>query len=172
MKLARSFSLLFVLAVAAAVEVTLLSPIGLPGTTPPLVMILVLSAAIRRTPNRAALVGFVAGIIVDAMPSSVTPLGISAFAFALMAYVVSNIRDLMVGSVGLPLITTAIAGAVVPVIQQLQMAFVGAEYGRSETLIVVILTSALYSVMLSTIVLPALAWLEARFSPRNSTFVR
>lgn len=172
MRLARSFFLLFVLALAAAIEVTLLNPIGLPGATPPLVMILVLSAAIRRTPNRAALVGFIAGIIVDAMPSSVTPLGVSAFAFALMAYVISNIRDLMVGSVGLPLIATAVAGATVPVLQQLQMYLINADFGRSEQLLVIILTSALYSVMLSTIVLPALAWLEARFSPRNSTFAR
>jgi rod shape-determining protein MreD len=171
-KLARSFFLLFVLATAAAVEVALLGPIGLPGATPPLVMILVLSASIRRTPNRAALVGFVAGIIVDAMPSSVTPLGVSAFAFALMAYVISNIRDLMIGSVGLPLIAAAVTGGLVPLVQQFQMSLIGADFSRSEPLLVVLITSALYAVMLSTIVLPALAWLEERFSPRNSSFVR
>jgi rod shape-determining protein MreD len=172
MKLARSFALLTLLAFAAAIEVTWLNPIGLPGATPPLVLVLVLSAAMRRSPNRAALVGFVAGIVVDVMPPSVTPLGVSAFAFAITAYAVSQFRDILSGSVGLPLLISALAGFFVPIVRYVHLALIGTEYTLVDPIFIFILTSALYSVMLATIVFPALAWLESKFATRNSQIFR
>ena len=172
MKLIRSFSLLVLLTFAAAIEVSWLNPIGLPGATPPLVMVLVLSAAMRRTPNRAALVGFVAGIVVDVMPPSVTPLGVSAFAFAIVAYAVSQFRDVLAGSVGLPLLISALAGFFVPIVRYIHLAVIGSEYTLTDSIFIVVSTSALYSVMLATIVLPSLAWLESKFVTRNSQIYR
>lgn len=172
MRLTRSLVILTLLLLASAIEVTWLTPLGLPGATPPLVMVIVIGTATQRTPNRAALVGFVAGLIVDVMPPAVTPLGVSAFAFALLAYVVSNMRDLMENSVGIPLVTVAIAGFVIPLVRIAHLEFIGASVNPVAPLWSVLLTSPLYSVMLATIVLPVLSWINARFTVRDSQIFR
>jgi rod shape-determining protein MreD len=117
-------------------------------------------------------VGFVAGIVVDVMPPSVTPLGVSAFAFAIVAYAVSQFRDVLAGSVGLPLLFSALAGFFVPIVRYIHLAVIGSEYTLTDSIFIVVSTSALYSVMLATIVLPSLAWLESKFVTRNSQIYR
>lgn len=172
MRLTRSLVILTLLLLGSAIEVTWLNPLGLPGATPPLVMVLVIGAAMRRTPNRAALIGFIAGLIVDVMPPSTTPLGVSAFALAILGYAISNMRDLMENSVGLPLLAVAFAGLFVPLSRAVHVAFIGADIGAVEPLWMVLLTSPLYSVMLATIILPTLSWVDAKFSVRNPQIFR
>lgn len=172
MKLARSITVLILLLLGAAIEVTWLNPVGLPGATPPLVMVLVIGAAMRRTPNRAALIGFIAGLIVDVMPPSTTPLGVSAFAFALLGYLISNMRSLMENSVGIPLLTVAFAGIFVPVLRVVHVIFIGSDLTSVEPLWLVLLTSPLYSVMLATIILPAMSWVDSRLSVRTQQIFR
>lgn len=172
MKLTRNLLVALALLVSAIAEVAWLSPIGLPGATPPLTLVLVLSLALRRTPQAAATIGFFAGILVDIVPPSTTPLGISAFAFTLVAYLMSVGRPYFEGSVALPLAAVSLGGLAALLLRLLVGAIVGATVALPDSAWVSLLSTVAYSLVLGTIVFPITAWIDRAITPRNSAIFR
>jgi len=166
----RSFRNLLVLmfvVFAAIVEVCWLSPLGLPGAIPPLTLVFVLALALRREPQNAALLGFAAGMIVDLMPPSTTSMGISAFSFAALAYLLSSNRAMVQGSIVLPLLTIAGAAGVSTILRILVAVAAGVGQNVGDNFAGNLATSVLYSAMLATVIFPASLWLDRLVTPRK-----
>lgn len=171
MKAFRILLVAFAIVVFAALEVTWLGMIGLPGSVPPLTLVTVLSLAIRRTPQNAAFLGFFAGVMVDLMPPSTTALGVSAFTFTALAFLISANRDLLAGSAVLTLV--ALSGlSVAAVIIRIGVAIAaGVSQSVGQDLIVNVATSFLYGAMLATFLLPFTQWFDRVVSPRQQTAI-
>lgn len=168
MRITRSILVAVAVILSAVIEATWLSPIGLPGATPPLTLVLVLSLSMRRTPQAAALLGFFAGIVVDIVPPSTSPLGISAFAFTLVAYLMSMARPFYEGAVILPLATAPVAAFTSLLTRLLVGAIVGAPVALADAAWLVLLTTVLYALILATFVFPVTAWIDRMITPRTS----
>ena len=97
------------LLLSGIVESTWLSMVSLPGVVPPLAFVVVMSFAIRRNPASAAVLGFAAGGLLDLIPPSSTPLGMSAFSMALVGFSISLIKPYLEGSLSLPIFAVSIA---------------------------------------------------------------
>jgi rod shape-determining protein MreD len=171
MKSLRIFAVAFGLVVCAALEVTWLGMLGLPGAIPPLTLITVLSLALRRSPQNAAFIGFFAGVIVDLMPPSTTALGVSAFTFTGLAYLISAKRDILMGSAVLTL--SAIVGLVTASVLIRVGVSIAAGVGQSviQDLFVSIGSTALYGAMLATFILPFTQWFDRLLTSRQQAAI-
>lgn len=84
--------LLMVLA-AILVQSVVISRIQWPGSAPDLVLVVVVGLALTMSEDRAALLGFTAGLTLDLMPPDVSALGGTALAYTVVAASVARIRD-------------------------------------------------------------------------------
>lgn len=168
----RSAATAALLILAAVIESTWLSMIQLPGAVPPLTLVAVFGFSLRRTPTHAAMVGFFAGIVIDLMPPSTTPLGVSAFAFTIIAFVISMLRPFFEGSILAPLLGAAGAAASSLILRVVIALVAGAEQALVAGFIINFFTLALYAAMLGSVVIPLTQLLDRLLAPRpQATFL-
>ena len=154
MKTTRALLTILGLLVSVVIESVWLTTMGLPGAVPPLTLVVVLSLAMLRTPPNAALIGFLVGVLVDLVPPSETPVGVSAFVFALAAFAISYWRNLLEGSTFLTLAAFTLAAFGAFTVRIFMVLGIGAPSDPVDQLFADVVTSPLYAVMLATIVLP------------------
>lgn len=149
---------------AVVVELTLLSRLGLPGATPDLLVVTIVAIALALGPTRGAVAGFVGGVLIDMAPPADTPIGVNSLVYLVIGYVTGFIVDprdrtvpVLMGVVGLS------AGAATLAVAALD-SVVGSRVQWGE-LPLLALTSALYAVALSPLVVPGVAWLAHRITP-------
>jgi rod shape-determining protein MreD len=159
------------LVVAAVIESTWLTLVGLPGAVPPLTLMAVLALALRRSPANAAVVGFLAGLLMDVIPPSTTPMGVSAGAFAIVAFFVSGLRTYIEGSAILPLAAAAGSAAAAIVIRFFIAVTTGVAQNLTDNLFGNLITSAVYGAILAVAVWPAMQWFDRFVTPRVTTTI-
>ncbi|CAB4858293.1 unannotated protein [freshwater metagenome] len=153
------------LAFALITQQAFLSRIGLPGSTPDLLLVTVIALALAYGPATGAVVGFGAGLALDFDPATAGIIGLSAGIYALVGFITGiaiEPRDRT------PLALLGIAslscGASVIAYGALNMVF-GNErviWGHVPPLV---LTSALYGLLLALAVIPVVAWLVGKITP-------
>ena len=147
---------------AAILESTWLSMIALPGLVPPLTFVLIMSFAIRRSPSSAAFLGFAAGGLIDLVPPSSAPLGMSAFSMTLVAFSLSVIRPYLEGSLSLPIFAMSIAAISDMFIKIIVSSFMNVTQSFTSDFFVNFFSLSLYAAMLATIILPFTLWIDSK----------
>lgn len=163
---------ILVLLAAIVIETVWLSPIGLPGAVPPLTLVATLALARLRNAPNAALLGFAVGIVYDAVPPSLNPLGVSAFSFALIAFLFAQLRTVLEGSQFTLMSGFAIAAAVWVVLQYLLLLVSGAALPPLLNVLARLVTAPIYAVILASIALPASVMLNRWLTGSNSRILR
>ena len=159
-----AFAALLVL-VAALVQVTLLSRLGLPGATPDLVLVVVLALAFVRGPTAGAGIGFGAGLLVDVIPPADGPLGLSALLLALAGYAAGRFVDRTERSALAPLVATAVIAPLVVLARALMLGLVGDPRVVWPEVPWLLVTESLWAVLLAAFVIPFVAAVDRRLEP-------
>ncbi len=153
------------------VEATWLTMFALPGVVPPLAFVMVMSFAIRRSPASAALLGFAAGGLLDLIPPSTTPLGMSAFSMALIGFSISLIKPYFEGSLSLPIFAISIAAISDMFIKIIVASLMGVTQSYTSDFFVNFFSLGLYAAMLATFVLPISLWIDSKIVVKQRTIL-
>jgi rod shape-determining protein MreD len=150
---------------AVIVELTLLTRLGLPGATPDLVVVTVVAIALAMGPTQGAVAGFTAGVLIDLAPPGDTLLGVNALVYVAIGFVAGVAIDprdrtvpIMIGVVGLAAAFAAVGTALLDTL-------LGSDRVDWEQMAGMVLTSALYAVILAPLVILGVAWLVRRATP-------
>jgi rod shape-determining protein MreD len=143
------FSVAVVIAMLVSSELSLSLPLF--GVGPDLVILVVASFAIGERPRQAAMAGFAAGFFRDMLLS--TPAGLSAFAYAVVAYIVSMLG--VPRGVGPVVGTFAGATFVSQLIFGLGAIMLGQQINSSSLPRMLIVTTA-YNALVSPLLMPLL----------------
>lgn len=143
-----------VMLLAVLIELTVLSRLGLPGATPDLVVVCVVALALALGPAPGAVAGFVGGLLLGLAPPSDSVLGVSALVFALIGFLAGKVIDprdrsiwIIMGIVGLSASGAVLGTAVLN-------AIVGSDRVMWDLVPGLALSSALYGVLLTPLVVP------------------
>lgn len=160
-----------VVILAVAVQTGVVSRWNLPGAAPDLVLVVVVAFGMRHQPARASVLGFAAGLLLDATPPSVGLLGLSALTLTIVGYLAAQLRTDMSRSPFGPLLFVAAASAGSVVIH----AALGTLLGDPEVAVaripIVALATALYSTLLGAVAIPIVRWLLTYLMPAPTEFV-
>lgn len=144
----------FLLVVAlACLDASLLPRLG--GALPDLVLVVVVAAAMLRGPTSGALVGLLAGWVVDLVPPAGHPLGATALVYAAAAALSGLSRRWVTWSPLLPAVVTAAAAAVVELCAWLVTASRGGAFAWADAG-----WSVLFTTVVGALAVPALLRLE------------
>ncbi|MEY3696798.1 MAG: rod shape-determining protein MreD [Actinomycetota bacterium] len=171
MRALRVVAIALLLFVAGIIESTWLTMVSLPGLVPPLAFVLVMSFAIRRNPASAALLGFVGGGLLDLIPPSTTPLGMSAFSMAILGFSMSLIKPYLEGSLSLPILTVSVAAICDMFIKIILASFMGVTQSYTSDFFVNFFSLSLYAAMLATFVLPFSIWVDSKIVVKQKTIL-
>ena len=92
MNLLRAFVALCVVALAVVLQLTLFPHFAWYGVVPNLALLVVVGAALVRGPQFAAVLGFVAGVIIDLAPPADHIAGRWALALVVVGYLAGRVR--------------------------------------------------------------------------------
>jgi rod shape-determining protein MreD len=134
----------------------------LPGTTPDLLVVVVVGFAVIRGPLVGCVVGFAAGLLADLAPPADHAVGRLALVFCLAGYLAGLARDEAERSAFMPMLVVAFgAGFVV-----LMDTAVGRVFGDDQVgwaVVARVLPAAvLYDVVLTPFIVPAIAFVDRR----------
>ncbi|MFI5099385.1 MAG: rod shape-determining protein MreD [Actinomycetes bacterium] len=163
------FGLLLV--VAVVLQTVVLSRIPLPGATPDLVLIVVVSLALVQGSTTGCVVGFAGGLLLDVVPPADGQVGRWAFVLALVGWFAGRAMDAAESSALVPVLVVGLAsaGAV------LGYAAIGFALGDPRvdgaSLLRALPTAVLYDVLLAPFLVPLLMRLARRVEP-STTYAR
>lgn len=150
---------------AAILQVVVVNKWHLPGGQPDLMVLIVVAFALASGPQRGAVLGFLAGLLVDVMPPTAHIAGRLAFAYTVVGYVAGLLEDPEQTSVSTTILVVAgaSAGAV------LMYAGVGGLLGdaRVSASITIhsLVATVVYDVVLAPFVVPLVSGLARRLEP-------
>lgn len=154
--------------VAVMIQLTLLSRLGLPGATPDLVVVTVAALALAMGPVQGATAGFAAGVLVDLAPPADTLLGVNAIVYLAVGFVIGRTIDprdrtllVMVGMTGLAVIAATIGVAALDTV-------LGSSRVAWDQMAGMVLSSALYALMMAPLVIVGVAAVARRVNPEDS----
>lgn len=155
---------------ALLVELTVLAPLGLPGATPPLLLVVVAAVGLAGGEVRGAVTGFVAGLLLDLVPPAQGPIGVSAavltaigYAAGVWGYERERGALLTTGFVAL-LGGGGVLGTAV------LLTVVGDETVTWSSVPLLIGTAVLYAAFLAAFVVPAVGAAVRRLEPARSAY--
>jgi len=154
-----------VLVAIMLVQLTLLTRLGLPGATPDLLVVSVVAISFAYGPGVGAAYGFAAGMALDFSPAMDGTIGVSALLYLAVGALVGPLVDPRDRSVPVIIGVVALSAGAIPLaIAVLETGLGNAriDWGQVPTMV---LTSALYAVILSPMVLPPVGWLVRKIPP-------
>lgn len=161
-----------IIVLAVAMQSAVIARWNLPGGTPDLVLVVVTAFALKQQAARATVLGFGAGLLLDATPPAAGLLGVSAFALAVVAFAASQLRtDISRSPLG-PLAFVSAAAAASVLIHALLGGLLGdptASWARAPLAAV---SSAFYCALLASLVVPLVRWLLSFLMPAPTVFLR
>ena len=172
MNILRKTATLLVLMLAVSFQTIVLTKLQWPGATPDLVLTVVVAFAMRQQPVNGALMGFVAGILLEATPPGNVVLGGSALALTLVGYFAGALRQDLLRSVYGPLLYVAGAGAVSVLIRSAIGGLMGDRTVALANIPLEVITTALYATVLATVVIPVLRALLSLLMPAPAEVLR
>ena len=147
---------------ALMLQVTLLDRLGLWGTAPGLLLVVVVGFALAEGPLFGCVLGFCAGLLADVVPPADHPLGWLALGFCLAGYIAGNFADPSRRSAFTPMVVVALAA----ILTTFEYAVVGLLLGDSRisayAMSRVLPASVLYDVLLTPFVIPLIGVLARR----------
>lgn len=163
-------ALIIVLAVAA--QSAVIAGWNLPGGTPDVVLVIVAAFALKQQAARAAVLGFAAGLLLDATPPAAGLLGVSAFSLAIVAFVASQLRTDIARSPFGPLVFVGAAAAVSVLVHTLVGGLLGDPTVSWTRAPLAALSGAFYCTLLASIVVPLTRWMLSFLMPAPSVYLR
>lgn len=156
--------------VAAALQVTMLARLPLPGATPDLLLLVVVGLALAYGPGFGLAAGFGAGLAADLAPPADHEVGRWALVLTLIGYLAGMARDESRRSAFVPLVVVAVAGAA----SVLMYAGLGALMDDPNVTWPAVRgllpTAVVYDVVLSAFVVPAVLAMARRAEPDPAAF--
>lgn len=156
--------------VAAALQVTVLARLPLPGATPDLLLLVVVGLALAYGPGFGLAAGFGAGLAADLAPPADHEVGRWALVLTLIGYLAGMARDESRRSAFVPLVVVAVAGAA----SVLMYAGLGALMDDPNVTWPAVRdllpTAVVYDVVLSAFVVPAVLAMARRAEPDPAAF--
>lgn len=153
------------LVTALLVQRSVLASFRFPGTTPDLLVVVVVGFAVRRGPAVGASVGFAAGLLADMAPPSDHAVGRLALVFTLAGYLAGLARDEAERSALIPVAVVAFAAAFVVLADAGMGRLFGDERITLSAVGHAVPAAVLYDVVLAPFVVPVIAALERRLEP-------
>lgn len=159
MNAARGLLVTAALVTAVVLQASLFARLGLPGATPALLLVVVLTFAMSAGPAAGALIGFSAGVLVDLAPPSAGSLGQTAAVYAIAGFFAGFV-ELKPGRPDLQAVGTVAGLSVGVVLAQALLASAIGNPGVTWSIVVVLaLSQFLYAIMLSILVIPLIGML-------------
>lgn len=150
---------------AVIIEVTLLARLGLPGATPDLVVVTVVAIALAMGPTQGAVAGFTGGLLLGLAPPAAGTLGVTAIIYLAIGFITGMVIDprdrtvpLLIGLVGLSAGAATLATAAVNTM-------LGSGRVSWDAVPGLVLSSALYAIVLAPVVVLGVAWLVRKATP-------
>jgi rod shape-determining protein MreD len=159
------------LVTAVVLQTVVVSRIPLPGATPDIVLLVVVSLTLVRGSTIGCVVGFAGGLLLDVVPPADDQVGRWALVLALVGWFGGRAADAAEGSALVPVFVVAVAsaGAV------LGYAAVGFGLGdprvTGSSVLHALPTAVLYDVLLAPFLVPLLMRLARRVEP-STTYAR
>ena len=166
----RIVTALFVV-IAVAVQTGIVSRWNLPGAAPDLVLVVIVAFGMRQQPTRASILGFSAGLLLDATPPSVGLLGLSALTLTIVGYLAAQLRTDISRSPFGPLVFVAAASAASVVVHALLGTLLGDPEVALARLPIVALATAVYSTLLGAVAIPIVRWMLSYLMPAPTEYV-
>jgi rod shape-determining protein MreD len=167
---ARVLVAVVLVAVALALQVTLLSRLSLPGATPDLVLLVVVGLALSHGPGFGLAAGFGAGLAVDLVPPADHEVGRWALVLTLVGYGAGLAQAETRRSAFVPLVVVAAAGAGSVVLYAGLGALMDDHHVTWSAVSRLLPTAVLYDVVLSAFALPAVLAVARRAEPEGGAF--
>lgn len=153
---------------ALAVQLSLLARLRLPGATPDLLLLVVVSLALAYGPGFGMVTGFGAGLAADLVPPAAHEVGRWALVLTLVGYLAGAARDEARRSAFVPLAVAAAAGAA-SVLGYAALGALLADPAVTWPAVGALLpTAVLYDVLLGAFVLPGVLGLAHRVAPNQA----
>jgi rod shape-determining protein MreD len=152
--------------VALVLQVSVFARLGLPGSAPDLLMLVVLGMALTYGPTFGAASGFAAGLCADLAPPADHAAGRYAFVLCIAGYAAGLFADRSRRSV-VTIITVVIVGAAVTTLLYAGVgALVGDTAARHVGLGKLLITAVVYDAVLAPFVVPLVTHLSRRVDPQ------
>ena len=161
----RAFLITVLLLVALALQTTVLPRLGLPGATPDLVLLFVVSMALADGPLSGLVVGFASGLMLDLVPPADHAVGRYALVLTLVGYLAGLVQDEAERSVVMPFVVVAGAAAGATALYAALGALFSEVGVDGKTLLGLLPTAVLYDVLLAPFVVPGVIALARRTRP-------
>ena len=167
---ARAVLAVVLVTVALALQVTLMSRLPLPGATPDLLLLVVVSLALAHGPGFGLACGFAAGLAADLVPPADHEVGRWALVLTLVGYLAGLARAETRRSAFVPLLVVAVAGAGSVLLYAGLGALMDDPNVTWQAVRALLPTAVVYDVVLSTFVVPGVLALAGRAEPEQMAF--
>lgn len=161
-----------IVVLAVALQSAVIARWNLPGATPDLVLVVVAAFAMKQQAGRAAVLGFGAGLLLDATPPAVGLMGISALTLAVIGFLAAQLRTDITRSPFGPLAFVAGAAALSVVMHAAIGGLLGDATIALADLPAAVLASAFYCVLLATPIVPLVRALLRVLMPAPTVYIR
>lgn len=139
---------------AIVLQVSLFSSLQIDGVAPDLALLVVIAAALVRGPEYAAVLGFIAGLLVDIAPPADHTAGRWAVAFVVSGYLAGMVRRDARSSALAAVVVVAAGAFVATSIFALSGLLIGDQRVEVGNALHVIPVAVLYDVLLTPLVIP------------------
>lgn len=147
---------------ALLLQVCLLDRLGLWGTAPGLLLVVVVGFALAEGPLFGCVLGFCAGLLADVVPPADHPLGWLALGFCAAGYLAGTFADPSRRSAFTPMVAVAVAAIVTTFEYAVVGVLVGDPRISAYAIARVLPASILYDVLLTPFVIPVIGVLARR----------
>jgi len=154
-----------VLLIILLVQLTLLARLGLPGSTPDLIAVSVVAISFAYGPGVGSAYGFAAGMALDFSPAMDGTLGLHALIYLVIGALAGPLIDTRDRSVPVVMAVVAVASGSVPLVVAILETALGNERIDWGQVPIMVITGALYGVILAPLVLPPIGWFVKKLTP-------
>ncbi len=170
MSMLRAFVAFCVVALAVVLQITLFPHLAWDGIVPNLALLVVVGAALVRGPQFAALLGFVAGAVIDLAPPADHIAGRWALALVVVGYLAGRVRQDLRPTAGSVVLTVAASSFVGTSVFALSGLLLSDPVVAVPEMLQVILVAVLWDVLLTPFVLPPVMGLFRRLEPARVAY--
>ena len=150
---------------ALAIQLVVLAPLPLPGGTPDLLLLVVITFGLVHGPVTGMFVGFGAGLALDLVPPSDSPAGLWALVLCVIGYLAGMARAEADRSPAAPLVIVVTLSLVEVLLFAGLSVLLGSPRISWVSLLGVALSTAAYTVLLAPVVVPFVTSLCRRVEP-------
>lgn len=150
---------------AMLIQQAFLSRIGIPGSTPDLLLVTVIALALAYGPMIGAVCGFAAGLLLDLSPSTAGVIGLTALIFLAIGFITGGIIDPRDRTVPIIMGIVALSTGASVLVFALVSAILGSDRVLWDEVPALVLSASLYGLLLAPPVVLFVNWLVRKVTP-------